>query len=103
MFYHTCFLLVVEKQWSTFSLFVSENVSTFCNSFVSNCSEQHFSRKGQRCQGSHSHGKIGGHGEPWKSLGKSDKYQKSWKTRNVTLIRVQSVVTHMVVSKMAKL
>ena len=57
-----------------------------------------------RCQGSHNHGKLAkvmekfaiiesggeicGHGKGWKSK----KYQKLWKNRNFTLIRVQNIV-----------
>ena len=45
-----------------------------------------------------SHGKIYGHGKSWKSHGKFKKYQKSWKSKNFTPIRVQNIVTDLVLS-----
>ena len=44
-----------------------------------------------------SHGKIYGHGKSWKSLGKSRKCQKSWKSENFTLICIQNIVKDKVV------
>ena len=46
-----------------------------------------------------SYGKICGHGKSWKSHGKSKKSQKSWKSENFTLIRIQNIVTDIIVSK----
>ena len=45
-----------------------------------------------------SHGKISGPGKSWKIK----KYQKSWKSKNLTLILFQNIVTDMVVSNIVQ-